>query len=364
MKFNINKNVLLDKLQKIVGPTTFKQNFPLLNSVLITAKNNKLKFITTDLDITIISFQEATIVKEGEIAIPMKRFISIIRELPPQDLEIEVIKNNLLIKCGKIEFKIQCLDPKEFPKVEEKKKVSLIKIDSLSLEEMIKLTSFCVGYEDVNYILNGIFFEIFKDEITLVATDGKRLSFVKKKLPATQPEIETKLAFILPIKAINELQKLIKDEEEVFLFVEENKVGVDFKHIQFIARPIEGEFPNYLQYIPKEGKDKLNINRISFLSALKRADLLSTPDYQGVKLNLEKDNISIFKTTPQLGEAKETLNVTYNGAPLEIGFNPAYLIDILKNLDDEEVCFEFFGADKAAVLRKKGYVYLVLPMKI
>lgn len=366
MKFIINKEELAQKLQVIFGPTTTKQNFPILNSVLISAiNNNKLKFITTDLDITIISFQEAEITETGEIAIPMKRFVSIIKELPSNKITIETIKSNLLIKCEKIEFKLNTLDPKEFPTIEEEKKASLIKINSSDLEEMIRLTSFCVGYEDTNYVLNGIFFEIFNDNINIIATDGKRLSFITKKLPASQPEIKTKISFILPIKAVNEFYKLIKEfNNEIFLSIEENKVIFDLKGTQFITRPIEGEFPNYSQYIPKENKDKLKIDRQQFILALRRADLLSTQDYQGVKLELKKDNLVISKNTPQLGEVKETLDVQYSGAALQIGFNPNYLIDALKNLGDQEVSFEFFGPDKPAVLRKENYIYLTLPIKM
>ncbi|MDP2924397.1 MAG: DNA polymerase III subunit beta [Candidatus Omnitrophota bacterium] len=365
MKFTINKEVLLESLQKVLGPTTTKQNFPILNSVLITSIDNKIKLVATDLDVTVVSFQEADVAAKGKTAIPMKRFISIVRELPSQNITIELIKNNLLIKCEKIEFKINTLNPEEFPQTEEEREVSLIKINSAILEEAIRLTSFCVGYEDVNYVLNGIFFEVFEEEIRLVSTDGKRLSFTKRKLPPNQPAVKTKLSFILPIKATNELYKLIKEKEgELFLFVKENKIGFDFKDTQFIARPIEGEFPDYSQYIPNENKDKLVINRQNFLLALRRADLLSTQDYQGVKLELKKDSLVVSKATPQLGEVKEVVEVRYAGSILEIGFNPTYLIDVLKNLDDVEVSFEFFGADKPAVLRKEDYIYLVLPMKI
>ncbi|MDD5194581.1 MAG: DNA polymerase III subunit beta [Candidatus Omnitrophica bacterium] len=366
MKFNINKEVLLTELEKLIGPTTTKQNFPVLSSILITASSDKkLKLITTDLDITIIAFKEANISESGSVAIPMKRFISIVRELPNQEITVEKSKNNLLIKCEKIEFRINTINTDDFPKIEEAKKTSFIKINPQDLGEMIQLTSFCVGYEDTNYVLNGILFEISEDEMRLVATDGKRLAFTKHKLPKTQADIKTKISFILPIKAINELYKLIKDiTDDILLFTEENKIGFDLKSTQFIARPIEGEFPAYTQYIPKENKDKLIINRQNFMLALRRADLLSTQDYQGVKLNLEKGAIVISKNTPQLGEAKETVDARYEAGALEIGFNPHYIIDALKNLPDEEVSFEFFGNEKPAILRKEDYIYLVLPLRI
>ncbi|MBU2102662.1 MAG: DNA polymerase III subunit beta [Candidatus Omnitrophota bacterium] len=365
MKFIINKEVLLKELENLLGPATTKQNLPVLSSILIQVSDKKIKLTTTDLDITIISFCETTVTEPGAVAVPMKRFLSIIRELPFGQLTVETTKNNLLIRCEKIEFKINTLDTAEFPKIEETKKASFIKINPLDLRDMIQMTSFCVGYEDVNYVLNGILFEIFEDEIRLVATDGKRLAYSKRKLSKTQPDIKTKISFILPIKAINELFKLIKDlNDDILLFTEDNKVGFDFKDTQFVARPIEGEFPAYEQYIPKENKEKLVVNRQQFMLALRRADLLSTQDYQGVRLELKKDEIVVSKNTPQLGEVREVIEARYAGGPLQIGFNPHYMIDMLKNLEDAEACFEFFGTEKPAILRKEDYVYLVLPLRI
>lgn len=364
MKFIIKKDILVENLQKVLGPTTTKQNFPMLGSVLIVSGKNTLKFITTDLDTSIISLQDIEILEPGRLALPMKQFLSIVRELPPQEITLHKIKNNLLIRCGKIEFKITTLNPEEFPQIQEKGGVSLIKVNLQEISEMIKLTSFCVGQEDSNYVLGGVLFEIEGNKLKLIATDGKRLSFTQKKLPPTQPELTSKLSFIFPIKAVTELYKLIKErDQEGYLAVEGNRVEFDLKDTQFIARPIEGEFPEYAQYIPEEGKDKLIINRKNLLFGLKRASLLSTADYRGVKIELKKDTVNIYKNTPQLGEVKETLSASYSGAHFEIGFNPVYLIDVLKNLEDEKVCIDFFGADKPAVLRKEEYIYLLLPMK-
>jgi DNA polymerase-3 subunit beta len=349
----------------VLGATETKQSSPILNSVLINAATEKIKFTATDLSITIISTQELTNTQEGQVAIPVKRFTSIVKELPSQEITLETNKNNLLIKCGKIELKMNTLPVEEFPQVQEEKGASLIKIDPQKLEEMIRLTSFCVGYEDVNYVLSGILFEITKDKIKLVSTDGKRLAFIQKTLPPAQPEIKTKISFILPVRAVSELSKLVKDEDgDVFLNVKENRVEFGFKDTWFVARTIEGEFPNYSQYIPGETKDKLMANRKELLAALRRANLFSTPDYQGVKLELKKETLSIHKSAPQLGEIKEVVGVNYSGANLEIGFNPGYLVDVLKNLEDQEVSVDFFGPDKPAVLKKEDYIYLLLPMKL
>tara|TARA_B100000315_G_scaffold257145_1_gene305015 strand:+ start:244 stop:1341 length:1098 start_codon:yes stop_codon:yes gene_type:complete len=365
MNITINKEVLLNCLQRVLGPTTTKQNFPVLSGVFIKTLDGLIKITTTDLDITITTQEKVQVNQSGEFLVPMKRFFSIIKELPDGEITIEKTKNNLLINCGKVEFKITTLNSAEYPQVQEPQKVSLIKLNCQTLEEMIRSTSFCVGLDDTNYVLNGILFEIEKDLIKIVSTDGKRLAFIKRKLPPNQPEIASKISFILPIKTVNEVYRLIKESnDELLLSVEENRVGLDLRNTLLIARPIEGEFPDYSQYIPTKGKDRLTVNRKDMLTSLKRASLLTAPDFQGVKMELKKQGIVISKNTPQLGEVREELDADYTGSNLEIGFNPTYVIDVLRNLNDTEVSFDFFGVDKPAVLRREDYVYLLLPMKM
>ncbi|OQX81064.1 MAG: DNA polymerase III subunit beta [Candidatus Omnitrophica bacterium 4484_70.1] len=366
MKFIINQSSLLEALHRISGPVGEKQNFPILNCILVKAeKKDKIKLISTNLEITLITRLEGSIEEEGVTAIPFKRFISIVRELPKQEIVIEIRKDNLFIKSEKIEFRINCMNPEEFPQIEESIEESLIKLSTSDLLEMIKMTSFCVGREDLSYIFSGILFEILEDKINLVATDGKRLSFIQRQLPSTQPLITEKIKFILPIKSVYELQKIIKEKkEDVFLFIKGNDIGFDIKDTILITKTIEGDFPDYSQYIPQPTQNVLILRKDDFLSSLKRAQILSIPEYQGVRLNMQKTQMSILKSTPQLGELKEVIGVNYTGTPLEISFNPNYLIDVLKNIEDENVKFEIYGADKPAVLRKEGFVYLVLPIKI
>ncbi len=365
MKIIINQNELLETLQKVSGCVSGKQNFPILNTTLLETNSELISFTTTDLNTTIISYVKAKIEEKGKIAIPFKRFISIIRELPKEEIILTTVKNNLLICCGNIEYRINCMESEEFPQVEKDFKKTLIRVSSETLQEMIKMTSFCVGMEETSYVLNGILFEFFKDELKLVSTDGKRLSCICKKLPPQQAELSSKIEFIFPIKSVYEVQRLIKEkQDDIFVFIEENVVGFDLKDTIFISKPIEGEFPNYSQYIPSPTEVKLKINRQKFLSALKRAQVLSTPDYQGVKLEFKKKELIVLKSTPQLGEVKESIEAEYSGNNLEIGFNPTYLIDVLKNLEEEEVVFEIYGPDKPAVIRKDDYVYLVLPMRL
>lgn len=365
MKFDINQNILIETLQKLQGPTSFRQNFPVLNCILIETGEGKIKLTTTDLDITIISYIDASVKKEGKVAVPAKHFIPIIRELPREDISFELVKNNLLIKCGKIEFKISTMDPEEFPKVAEEKKKTLIKLDAQDLAEMIRLTSFCAGTEDSNYVLNGILFQLYENTIQLVATDARRLSFISGRLPASQSELHSKIEFILPLKSVNELFKIVKDQQaEIFLFLDKNNIGFDFRNTIFISKPIEGDFPRFETIIPQPINTKLIVERKIFLAALRRAELLSSPDHKAVKLELKKEEINIYKSTPQLGEVKESLPAQYNGGHLTVMFNAIFLIDGLKNIDDDTVSFELSDPVKPMVMRRDGYLYMVMPLKI
>ena len=374
MKISINQNQLVNVLQKVIGPTTTKINFPILNNVLIetcvndksvSEKENAVKFTSTDLEITIISFVNAQIFEEGKVTVPTKRIFSIARELPLKEVILESIDNNLLIKCEKIEFRINGLNPEEFPEIPKEENIPLIKINPQKLSEMIRRTSFSVDYENIGSILNGIFFEIFNNEITMVSTDGRRLSLIKKELPPAQPEVKNKISFILPIKAIQEIQKLIKDrEEDVLLSVEKNRVNFDCKGTQLIVQCIEGDFPDYSHYLSKISENKLVVNRRDFLFALRRADLLSTPEHQEIKIILEKNEMTITQFTPQIGEVKENLEVEYAGDDFKIGFNPKYLIDVLKNIETDNVCFELFTSEEPIILKENGYIHLISPMRI
>ncbi|MFO8052508.1 MAG: DNA polymerase III subunit beta [Candidatus Omnitrophota bacterium] len=364
MNITINRRELVESLKNVSGPTTTKQDFLALGSVLINARKDMIKFTTTDLDITINTYIKKEVKTAGKVLVPMRRFISIARELPGGDITLEKLKNILLIKCGKVEFKINTLKEEEFPKIQEKKEAVTIKMLPETLEEMIRLTSFCAGYEDVNYILSGVLFELEENKVKLVATDGKRLSFVTREFPKTQAEIEEKISFILPNKTVAEIARVTKEKQNpLYLSFSEKNIEFDFQKTKIMARPIEGDFPNYSQYIPKKRGDQLTVNREVFMASLKRIGLLTTQEYQGVKLSLKKNKMVIYKTTPQLGEAKEEIGTEYQGPALDIEFNPSYFIDILKQIKDQKIVIDFFGTEKPAVIKRENHTYLLLPMK-
>jgi DNA polymerase-3 subunit beta len=364
MKFNITKDVLLKSIQEVQSAISTKSSLPILSNILLEATEDHLILTTTDLDIGLTSKTTLKPNIVGAITIPAKKFSDIIKELPENEpISISVKKNNLVnIECGKNVFKIMGLPKEEFPQLPEFKDKDSLTLPQKKLKLMLKLTGFAISHDESRYVLNGVLFVIKPTYIRLVATDGRRLAMVEDKmqLPKT---LERK--FIIPTKAVNELDRSLNEEGDVKIFFNDTQIFFDMGKTRLVSRLIEGEFPNYEQVIPKEAKDKLIITKEAFLSAVKRAALFTNQDSAAVKMELGKDKMVISKSTPYLGEARVEVDVDYKGKELAVGFNPDYLIDLLKNVTEEKIAFEVTDPEKPGVVRIGAeYVYVVLPMQI
>jgi DNA polymerase-3 subunit beta len=363
MKFTTKKEILIKGIQEVQSAINPKTTLPILSNILIEAGKDSLSLTATDLDIGITSTIPMTIGSEGVITVPAKKFFDIIKELPDGEISISVKKNNLVhIECANCLFKIMGLPKDEFPQLPDFKDKDSITMQRLKLKKMLSMTSFAISRDETRYVLNGVLLTIKPTYIRIVATDGRRLAMVEEKNQA--PKTHEKKV-IIPAKTITELLKLLGDEGEVKICFGNNQVLFDMGSTKVVSRLIEGEFPNYEQVIPKEAKDKMLITREKFLSATKRAALFTNPDSLAVKVELVKDKMVLSKNAPYIGEAHEEIGVDYKGKDLAIGFNPDYLIDALKNINDETVPFEVVDAEKPGVIRiGSEYVYVVLPMQI
>lgn len=362
MKFQTTKETLFNGIQIVHNIVGAKVNLPILSNMLLETGNGKLKMITTDLDVGISCEYPVEIVENGSITVHTKRFSDIIHELPDGNVTLSVKKNNMVtIQTENCEFKISGLPKDEFPKLPEFKDREAIKIRQPLLKEMFVKTGFAASKDETRYVLNGILFEVENNKISLVATDGRRLAIIEKNI---NTGINRQISMIVPIKTINELNRNLKDDGDVLIVLGENQVLFDLGPVHIISRLIEGQFPNYKQVVPPEQKDKIILNREKFLLVLKRAAILSTQDYQVAKLEVFKNKLVVSKSTPDIGESREELSSEYSGKELIVGFNPAYLIDVLKNLQEIVVNFEVTDPEKPGVIRADGYLYVVLPMRL
>lgn len=362
MKIKISKDTLLQGIQTVQNIVSSRATLPILSNMLLETHKDIIKMNTTDLDIGISCELPVETREEGSITIPAKRFSDIVRELPSGDISISVKKTNQIdIEGDHCRFKLIGLPKEEFPKFPEFKNKEAIKIKQKEFKEMIRMTQFSVSHEEARYVLNGILMEIEDETIRMVATDGRRLAKIEKKI-----EFPTKneMSVIIPIKAIHEIYRNLNDEGFVSIIKGMNQVLFDIEGVLIASRIIEGDFPNYNQVIPKQSIQKISVQTEALLSAIKRANLLATPDFQAIKFEVFTDKLVVSKSTPNVGESREEVAVTYGGKEMVVGFNPQFLIDVLKNIEDETISMELLGQDKAGVIRLENYLYLALPMRI
>ncbi len=362
MKIKVAKNNLLCGIQIVQSAVSSKVTLPILSNILLDAKDNKLKLNATDLDLGISCEIPVEIVEEGGITIPAKKFSDIVREFPDGEIVIWAKKNQQIdIEGGNCRFKLNGLPKEEFPKFPEFKDKEAVLIEQKILKEMLRLTSFAISYEESRYVLNGALFEISDENIRIVATDGRRLAKIDNKL--AKP-IKKDISVIIPLKAIQEILRNLKDEGMVSLVIGTNQVLFDINGILIVTRIVDGEYPNYNQVIPPVVEKRVKVKRENFLSSIKRATLLLTLDFQVVKFEIFTDKMVLSKTTPDLGESREEIPVEYGGGELIVGFNPQLFIDFLKNINDDEINIEFKGTQDPAVIRLGDYLYLTSPMRL
>lgn len=364
MQFETKKDDFLKVLQTVQNAISTKNTLPILSNLLIETMKDKIKITATDLDIGISSNLSVNPKVEGAITIPAKKLLDIIKELPDSDVvSILLKKNNIVfIDCGKTHFKMVGLPKDEFPQLPEFKDEVSVTLPQKILKEMISLTVFAVSHDETRYVLNGILFIIKDKKIKLVATDGRRLAVVERELPE-KSMLEKKV--IIPTKTAQELSKILDDENNVRILFSENQIFFDLDKTKIISRLVEGEFPNYEQVIPEEIKEKIKVDRADFLSAARRASLFTNQDSLAAKLDISKNKMIISKNAPYMGEVKEELDINYKGKNISIGFNPTYIIEPLKNLNQEDIDFEIADVDKPGVIRiGSEYIYVVLPMQL
>jgi len=364
MKFGTTKDVLLKGIQSVQTAINTKSSLPILANILIEATDDSLVLTTTDLDIGIVAATPIKPSVAGAITIPAKKFSDIIKEMPENEtVSISVKKNNLVnIDCEKSSFKIMGLPKEEFPQLPEFKDKDLITLQQKKLKQMLRMTSFAIGHDEVRQTLNGILFVIKPSYIKLVATDGRCLATIEEKmqLPKT---LERKL--IVPTKAIDELDRILGDEGEVNIFFGDNQILFKTSTVKLVSRLIEGEFPPYDRVIPEEAKEKVVVSREGFLSAIKRVALFTSAESMSVRVDLARDKVVLSKSTPYLGEARVELEAEYKGKEISVGFNPGHIINLLKNVDQEKVAFEITDPEKPCAVRiGSEYVYVVSPMRL
>lgn len=368
MNLTISKEQLIGGLQSVQNVVSTRTTLPILSNVLMRAEGNRLELTATDLDVTISCAVEANVKKPGATTVPVKKIFSIVRELSSPELEIEVDdKNACSIQAGASFYKINGLSAEEFPPIQKFKESKKVVLPQAKMRSMLKKTSFAISTDESRYVLNGIFISLKENKMTMVATDGRRLALVDEE---TEVAESSQGEFIVPTKAVNEMGRLLQDKGEVELKFTDNQAAFLLKGekdstVLLITKLVEGNYPNYRQVIPAETKERVPVIREEFLHALKRAEIMTSEKSNSVKMAFGDNNLAITANSPEVGEARESLAVNYKGKEFAIAFNPAYLIEPLNALDNDEVFLELIDELSPGVLKINGpFLYVVMPMRL
>lgn len=363
MKFRISKEAFLDGLQKVQHVVSSRTTLPILSNVLLVAKDGRLQFTTTDLDVGITGSVEAHIDKEGATTLPAKRLVSIVRELPASEIEVSVdAKNHASIRSGPSFFKIIGLSEAEFPPLPDFANAKEFKIPQNVMRDGLRKTSYAISTDETRYVLNGIFTSFRDGKMTLVATDGRRLAMVDADLefPASH---ETDV--IIPSKAVQELQRLLGDSGDVIVRLSDSQISFTIGDSLLCSKLIEGNYPNYRQVIPGDSNERVVIGREALLETVRRVSLLSSDKSNSVKLVFSENRIEVTANSPDVGEAQESMDVIYQGPPMQIAFNPEFLQAPLRNLDTNDVYLDLIDEMSPGVLRIEGtFLYVLMPMRV
>ncbi|RKY38844.1 MAG: DNA polymerase III subunit beta [Candidatus Omnitrophota bacterium] len=367
MRFRCKRSVLREGIQRVSNVINPRATLPILSNILVEVEKEGIKFSGTDLEIGISALVKGEIEVEeiGAITVPAKKISDIVHELPDEKIDISVKKNNILqIEAGKVFYRIMGLPAGDFPQLpslpeENREKISL---SQPVLKSLLTMTAFAVSSEESRYVLNGILFVHKEGKLRLVSTDGRRLALVEKEVEGVKGEL-WKRGVILPIKAVKEVNRLL-GEGEIEIYLIENQMVFVIDNTVVISRLIEGEFPDYEQVIPQRSSRIAKINREGFLSATRRVSLLTAPSASLMKLNLNKNRLLISSETPDLGEAREEMEVEYQGEEITIGFNPYYLLDMLRSIPFEEIELGLEESEKPGVFKAENFTCILMPIQI
>jgi DNA polymerase III subunit beta len=362
MKCVISREALLSGLQLVQNVVSTRTTLPILGNALVQAADGKLIISTTDLDTGIRASVEADVLKAGATTLPARRLFSIIRELPAAELTLEVdSKQVATITSGNSFFRIMGLPEEDFPPFPKGEGAKTFKLQQGVFRDMLKRTAYAISTDESRYVLNGVLLSFKDNKLSLVATDGRRLALVEQELEFPKgSEVEA----ILPTKAVQELSRILRDEEPLTISFGENQVSFDLGTTFLYSKLIEGNYPNYKQVVPAEAKDRIILERELFLNAVRRVALLSSEKSNSVKLIFSKNNLDITANTPEVGEAKESLAISHKGKDFSIAFNPEFLMDPLKNIDADEIFFDFIDELSPGVIKyNRPFLYVIMPMR-
>ena len=363
MKAICSRSELREALRVVAGVVDPRNIKPILKDIRLRIVEGGLELSATDLEVGIkYLIRDVEVQEEGGIVVPADPLTGIVSESQEEKLRLSMKDSVLVIEGQGSRFQVMGVSEEDFPDIPDFPTEKCLEIEGAIITEMIEKTIFSVAVEKQRYALNGVLLVANEKSprLTMVGTDGRRLALIKRKANSASP---FNCSAIIPVKALQQVQKMVGGEDIVKVYVQERQVLLQTEQAVLVAQLVEGRFPPYDEVVPDDCDKKLEITGRELANAVRQAAVLSSRDSRAVRLSITKDKMLVESSSAESGEAHVELPVKFEGDPIEIRFNPDYLLDGLKAIGDEPLRFEMKDAARAAVMRTGAdYLYLVMPI--
>lgn len=368
MKIEIDKQVILDAVNKVKSVVSAKSALPILSHILMESGEGSVRLSATDLKVSIECNVDCNVVKPGSLTVSSQRLGSILSELPEGDIVLELADSNVInIECGKIHTKLFSMAPEEFPPIRTFEDVEPLVMSQVVLRNIFQKTSFAICTDQARYNLTGLLIELKDGILTAVATDGRRMSLYRER-EGIVDGIEIKV--IIPGKMIHELERLLEDEGDVNVYISESSAAFEFNSMRLVTALIEGTFPNYDMVVPQKHDKEARLSTEIFTEAMRRTRTMTNEKFNSVRFKIENGVAKLSVVTPEVGEYEEEIPIEYSGDPIEIAFNPDFVLDILKQISEESSLLVLKDSMSPGIIKpavngaSDTYVNVVMPIRL
>lgn len=363
MKLAVNKDVMLEGLQKVQSIVGSRTTLPILYNVYLKADKERLSLAATDLEVSVRTSVEAKVTRPGGTTLPARRVFSIFRELAVNEIELDVDdKDVAVIRAGSSQFRIIGISEDEFPPLPIFSGGRQYILEQETFKRMLACTHFAASSDESRYILNGVLLSFRAGKLTVVATDGRRMAHFEQEVEFAK---ESEGDWVVPSKAVNELLKTLQDKGTVKIHVTENQAAFEFDDMLVITKLLEGTYPNFKQVIPSHCEERITLEKESLQAAVRRVALLVSDKSNSITLSFSKNKLVISAVSPEVGEATESLPVKYAGKDMSVSFNPDFLLEPLRNVAGDEVSLELSDELSPGVLKSnQPFLYVLMPMRV
>ncbi len=363
MKFKIVRSKFLEGLKSVQNIVAGKGSLPILQNVLLEANDKEIRMTTTDLDISIRATCECEVVERGSTTLPVKLLFNAITKVAECEVTIETdSKERATINAGNASYKLAGMSEAEFPKLPQDEDSYVYTIPQQTFREMLRKVSYAASQDDTRRTLKGVLMSFKNSKLTMVATDGRRLALVENEIefPA-----DGEKDIVLPSKAVGELQRSLNGEGDLSLIVQKSQICFKLGDVMIYSKLMDDAYPNYKQVIPKETSEHISVDRQLMLDALDRASVMTMDEAHSTKLIFESGKLTVTSAASDIGEAKDVVAIKYAGEKIEIMFNPNYVMDCLKAVDDDEVVININDGHSPAVIKCSiPFLYVLMPLRI